>query len=810
MHFFFRLKSFQLLALAIVLAMVCDAHYNSRNVGRSLPLAGIFGFNGDRNKDKQQPPPPPPPQQQQYRGQPPPRPPPGRAFVRPPPKGFAHPPPKQQQSQSRRPPPPPPPPRAVESLEEKVAKELAASKDEVEEATSESTKAEDGVDKIEESTVDVPTNATVSEETVERPSLSMEPPKQQQQETKQQQQQWESPPQQGYDGWQGQQQQYQDYPAYNPEFDQYEANLYYLQEELTDSLNRESSLVAQLDNLTASAGAMEQREELHKHQLDVLTERVVDVEARAAEERNLLVEYEANCTALGSTILEMQGDMEEWQERCNEWAKKYEEDQEKLAELKQAVKEKQSEAEDLAIAMEELRMTEQRRKQYTTQKGTKSNGGLFSWMLSLFGFGGSKKSHRFDEDIRDDAFEMAKSTLLRALQAERNNVHELESAVASLQQNNSAISEMVESRDNIIDELNNRIAVFEEDKVVLKAALRQLQKEMKEEEPKTQKLIDDLAEAEQEIDKVKADFQSIIETHQEELVNLMAAMSQKEKSITDAESNLTAIGTYVDKLEDRLTSFAMTRRDMEDREKKCKEIERKAEESESKRKSAESELEELKTQEDELKKLLEELAVDRTSLQKENRRLYTEQEFRIGEQEKLSEQYEGLQTESSKMREELADYKEKCEALLPDLQAAKECQLELEQQVESMSGAQKQLNTLQIENAVVVEANEKLQEEINVTTEDKKHLEARIEELSREIEERKEAERQAQQSKKRRPPPPPPRQPEPNDVPLRSLRKTLSKATGIHGILTPSSSSKKPNVMAYAGREGPKPEEDEM
>ena len=91
---------------------------------------------------------------------------------------------------------------------------------------------------------------------------------------------------------------------------------------------------------------------------------------------------------------------------------------------------------------------------------------------------------------------MAKSTLLRALNSERSNVHELEAIVTSLQQNNSAISEMVESRDTIIDELNNRIAVFEEDKVVLKAALRQLQKEIKEEAPKAQKLMDDLTKAE--------------------------------------------------------------------------------------------------------------------------------------------------------------------------------------------------------------------------------------------------------------------------------------------------------------------------
>lgn len=92
---------------------------------------------------------------------------------------------------------------------------------------------------------------------------------------------------------------------------------------------------------------------------------------------------------------------------------------------------------------------------------------------------------------------LAKSTLLKALQIERNNVDELDAFVASLQQNNSAIAEMVKSRDLIIDELNERVAVFEEDKVVLKAALKQLQKEMKEEAPKSQKMLDDFEAASQ-------------------------------------------------------------------------------------------------------------------------------------------------------------------------------------------------------------------------------------------------------------------------------------------------------------------------
>lgn len=85
--------------------------------------------------------------------------------------------------------------------------------------------------------------------------------------------------------------------------------------------------------------------------------------------------------------------------------------------------------------------------------------------------------------------------MLNALQSERNNVDELENSLSASQQNNSAIAEMVVSRDSLIDELNDRVAVFEEDKVVLKAALRQLQKEMKDEAPKTQKLISELKTA---------------------------------------------------------------------------------------------------------------------------------------------------------------------------------------------------------------------------------------------------------------------------------------------------------------------------
>ena len=355
---------------------------------------------------------------------------------------------------------------------------------------------------------------------------------------------------------------------------------------------------------------------------------------------------------------------------------------------------------------------------------------------------------------------------------------------------------MVESRDVIIDELNNRISVFEEDKVVLKAALRQLQKEMKEEEPKTAKLIDDLAEAEQEVERIKAEVHSIIETHQDEIATLQMTMSQKQKKITDAESNLTAIGTYVDKLEERLTSFAITRRDMEEREKKCKDIEKNAEESEIQRMSMQTKVEDFQKQEEELKKLLEELVVERTDLQKENRRLYTEQEFRIGEQEQMESTCKALQKEAVSMREQIQEWKKKCESLVPELEASRKSELDLEHQVEVLKGTQEKLSALQVENKGILETKQMLEEEMALAVKERDRLEAML--ASNKIKEDKEKAEATNgtQEINQLPPPPPPRRlphlsssnlPNRSDVTLRSLRKTLSKATGLHGVLTPSS-----------------------
>lgn len=158
----------------------------------------------------------------------------------------------------------------------------------------------------------------------------------------------------------------------------YAVDTEYLHSELQEYLAREADLMAQLENLTSTLLNMGQREERHMRQLDVLTERVMDVEANAAEDRNLAAILEANCTALHESLSELQEELTDWQQRCHELAERHAADQASLEDLKKKIKEKEGEAEDLATAMENLRSAERRKG--TSQSHRK---GLFSWMLSF-------------------------------------------------------------------------------------------------------------------------------------------------------------------------------------------------------------------------------------------------------------------------------------------------------------------------------------------------------------------------------------------------------------------------------------------
>ena len=438
----------------------------------------------------------------------------------------------------------------------------------------------------------------------------------------QQQQQQQPPP-----PWQQQQQQ-------QPQFFQ--------QRDLDQALARQHDLQIRLHNASSTITAMTQREELHIRQLDVLTERVMQVEAAAAQERNLLLESQANCTDLAQQLQLTQQEVDEWRNRCSEFVERHREMEQELSVVKKKLKNTSIKAEDLAAMIERHRLEEDRGTY--RRKVKKKKTGFFAW---LFGY--------HDRDDDEDLSEMrdtAHTTLLEALQVERNSVDELETAVASLQQNNSAIAEQVQSRDLIISELNDRVAVFEEDKVVLKAALRQLQKEMSEEAPKTQKLVRDLEDAQKEIDRLHSEIESLIVTHQEEVKSLQDSISKKQAGIQEVESNLTVIGTYVDKLEERLTDFALARREIEKRERKCREIEDVAAESEEQRERLAAQVSELEKEHAELKSLFEELIQARTKLQNDFNRLSSEKKALLAEKAKLEQDLKGLSGQLAELQQD--------------------------------------------------------------------------------------------------------------------------------------------------------------
>jgi len=304
--------------------------------------------------------------------------------------------------------------------------------------------------------------------------------------------------------------------------------------------------------------------------------------------------------------------------------------------------------------------------------------------------------------------DLAKSTLLKALQIERNNVDELEGFVTSLQQNNSAIAEMVKSRDLIIDELNERVAIFEEDKMVLKAALKQLQKEMKEEAPKTQNLINELKTAQQgamrrctcwlctrlhsysfwtrvctelifllpifllaEVARLSTEIESIIDMHQNEISSLQQSILQKQSAINESETKHSEIGRYVDMLEERLANFSITRRDLEVRERECKKAEARVGQMENERESLRSKIEELEAERKEFKSVFEELGQELVTLRQENALLLEEKEALERGAQRSREALASLENNMKRLDQETKEWESKANALEIELNSTK-------------------------------------------------------------------------------------------------------------------------------------------
>lgn len=370
---------------------------------------------------------------------------------------------------------------------------------------------------------------------------------------------------------------------------------------MDESTLREMTLTHELHNLTVQMESLLIR-------TDVLTERLADNEANFNFVHNRNIELDANCTALATLVSELQSQMEAYEAEKARYTEVDKEKEKTMKELREELRKVTDELEQLACLVETERFEDEKSKYLENlkkkQQQKRKKRGFWSW---LFGFGPDDTTRENDYDSMEEsertraARELARSTLLHALQSERASVDELEAAVATLQRNNSAIMDVVESRNSLISELNERVAVFEDDKMVLKAALRQLQKEIKEEAPKTQLLVEELEEARRELELKELEA----EEWEQRLVEMEAAENETKEE-------LELIGTYVDQLEDRLATFAVARKEIELREKKCEQLEDEAKKVAQEISEYKSKVEELTKENDESKLLLEDLVAERT------------------------------------------------------------------------------------------------------------------------------------------------------------------------------------------------------
>ncbi|KAL9189396.1 hypothetical protein ACHAXT_009071 [Thalassiosira profunda] len=388
--------------------------------------------------------------------------------------------------------------------------------------------------------------------------------------------------------------------------------------ELDESTLREMTMTHQIHNLTAHISTLTSESDTLVAKIDVLTERLADSESNWNFVHNRNLELDANCTALTKLVAELQEQVNSYEGRVGELQGAKGEDESNIQELRAELRKATDELEKLACLVETERfeaekstyLEELKRKQ--AQKRKKKRG-FWAW---LFGWDGNAKGSK---DLMDGeaterhraAQELARSTLLHALQTERSNVEELESAVATLQRNNSAIVDVVSSRDSLITELNDRVAVFEDDKMVLKAALRQLQLEMKEEAPKTQQLVDDLDAAREREEQLRGEMEELMldqEAEREEWEGKMAEMTQ-EQNATQEELDL--ISLYVDQLEDRLANFAIARKELDVREKEVARLETEAKQYEEEAGAHKAAVDELERESGETKALLDDLVKER-------------------------------------------------------------------------------------------------------------------------------------------------------------------------------------------------------
>eukprot|EP00956_Cyclotella_meneghiniana_P040248 scaffold190663_cov92-Cyclotella_meneghiniana.AAC.1 len=386
------------------------------------------------------------------------------------------------------------------------------------------------------------------------------------------------------------------YPPYNPPSSYIDPAAYQnLLYELDESTLREMTLTHQLHNVSAYVDTLTSESENLIMRIDVLTERLADTNANFNFVHNRNLELEKNCTQLTATVESLSEEIIGYKSKIAGMDQDMVESEKILGELRSELRKVTDELEKLACLVETERFEIEKSDFLTNFKKKQEDK--------------ADDSSEGEERLRA-AQELARSTLLHALQTERASVEELEASLITLQRNNSAIMDVVQSRNSLINELNDRVAVFEEDKMVLKAALRQLQKEIREEAPKLLSAQEGERRLREELEELKMEYEEDSDMWQQRY-------EEGEAEWNRTKDELVLIGTYVDQLEDRLATFAIAKKEIELREQKCKELELEAVKHTKEAESWKSQVEALSKEQGETRPLLEDLVKEREELIRE-------------------------------------------------------------------------------------------------------------------------------------------------------------------------------------------------
>jgi len=255
---------------------------------------------------------------------------------------------------------------------------------------------------------------------------------------------------------------------------------------------------------------------------------------------------------------------------------------------------------------------------------------------------------------------------------------------------------------------------------------------------------------------------------------LQKAILEKQSAINQTESNLTVIGTYVDKLEERLATFAITRRDIDLREQKCKEIEERAVKAERERDGMKKKIDLFAVEHEDLKKLLDELVQERTALRNEKDALIAERDKLLEGENNLREAVTALEQDVVELDSVAQEWKSKVIQL----------ELELGEEASKARSAQDDYEELwsqmeELKASAAVEASPKEEASEPEPIED---VEDEISSSEEETTTIWLPQSKAEPSGKQKTGPT-----DRQTVPLRSLRKFFSEKTGMHGVFTPSS-----------------------